>query len=551
MRKTVVIAAFALIAFFATYFEASADTGWLYTITSISIDKPEVQWGDDVKVTITYAGDKEPTLGAIHFRNNDITLSNGDGIYNSIGTQFVFPADEYDDSSKRATILSHSYDSDNKTGTLSLRVHIPCEKMTGEYVFQDICFEEWNEYSLPPDCRMDYSSISPEDTTITIISPLGGTVFDKEYSDEDLQTAIADLKDGDVAIIRGQILEDEFVPEGKRIPDVSGNNYLLIKKEYLDAIKGENITLLFPTEWDFFTEINGITVTDETNDAYLTMRDPYLSETEDGEMIILLEYPNNGTLPASINYWYEYINWYRLLLFNSTEPVSSTSDFDQFLANCEVYFNNSGTLQEEHTQIEQLNKWVGFGLTHNSSFLVTDAKVSKLRSFNAYGTKTMTFTGKILRPKLTIMEKDAEADVHDYKVNYSSKTSKAVGSYSVTVSAFRHGYGAQKLGYTIVPKGTSFASIKGKKKAAVVNWKKQTAKMTSKRITGYMIQYSTSKKNISKGKTVTVKGYKKNSKKIKKLKSKKTYYMRVRTYMTINSKTYYSSWSKIKSVRAK
>ena len=55
----------------------------------------------------------------------------------------------------------------------------------------------------------------------------------------------------------------------------------------------------------------------------------------------------------------------------------------------------------------------------------------------------------------------------------------------------------------------------------------------------------------SDAKTKTVNGYKKNKITIKKLKSKKKYYVRVRTILKIRGKTSYSKWSKIKTVKTK
>ena len=84
-----------------------------------------------------------------------------------------------------------------------------------------------------------------------------------------------------------------------------------------------------------------------------------------------------------------------------------------------------------------------------------------------------------------------------------------------------------------------------KKKKMTVKWKKQT-KLT----TGYQIQYSTSK-NFKGAKTQTITKNKKTSCIIKKLKSKKKYYVRVRTYKKVKGKKYYSKWSKVKSVKTK
>ena len=75
--------------------------------------------------------------------------------------------------------------------------------------------------------------------------------------------------------------------------------------------------------------------------------------------------------------------------------------------------------------------------------------------------------------------------------------------------------------------------------------------MSKSRITGCQIQVATNKKFTKNKKTVTVKGYKKTSKTIKKLKAKKKYYVQVRTYKKVGKVKYYSSWSKTKSGKTK
>ena len=89
------------------------------------------------------------------------------------------------------------------------------------------------------------------------------------------------------------------------------------------------------------------------------------------------------------------------------------------------------------------------------------------------------------------------------------------------------------------------------KKAITVKWAKQSAKMAKSRITGYQIQLATNKKFTKNKKTVNVKGYKKVSKKVTKLKGGKTYYVKIRTYKTIKGKKYYSKWSKVKTIKTK
>ncbi|MCM1128210.1 MAG: hypothetical protein NC429_17295 [Lachnospiraceae bacterium] len=64
---------------------------------------------------------------------------------------------------------------------------------------------------------------------------------------------------------------------------------------------------------------------------------------------------------------------------------------------------------------------------------------------------------------------------------------------------------------------------------------------------GYQIQYGL-KKNFKGAKSIAKKS---GSVTIKKLKKKKTYYIRVRTYTEIAGNTYYGKWSSRKSVKIK
>ena len=95
------------------------------------------------------------------------------------------------------------------------------------------------------------------------------------------------------------------------------------------------------------------------------------------------------------------------------------------------------------------------------------------------------------------------------------------------------------------PKSTNTKNIKTAKKAISVTWKKVGG------VKGYQIQVATDKKFKKNKKTVTVKKQKTTKTTVKKLKAKKKYYVRVRTYKIVNGKKVYSSWSKVKSVKTK
>ncbi|MCR4903842.1 MAG: fibronectin type III domain-containing protein, partial [Butyrivibrio sp.] len=96
-------------------------------------------------------------------------------------------------------------------------------------------------------------------------------------------------------------------------------------------------------------------------------------------------------------------------------------------------------------------------------------------------------------------------------------------------------------------KKSSVSTVTAGKKTITLKWKKQA----KGGIKGYEIQYSTDKFFKKNVKTITIKKAKITSTKIKKLKSKKKYYVRIRTYKMSGSEKVYSNWSKAKSVKVK
>ena len=95
------------------------------------------------------------------------------------------------------------------------------------------------------------------------------------------------------------------------------------------------------------------------------------------------------------------------------------------------------------------------------------------------------------------------------------------------------------------PKSAKIKKVKAAKKAVSVEWKKVSG------VKGYQVQVATDKKFKKNKKTITVKKQKTTKATIKKLKAKKKYYVRIRTYKTVKGKKIYSSWSKVKSVKTK
>lgn len=159
-------------------------------------------------------------------------------------------------------------------------------------------------------------------------------------------------------------------------------------------------------------------------------------------------------------------------------------------------------------------------------------------------TTVYTYNGSAKKPTVTVKDsKGKKISAENYSVSYSNNTK--AGKASVKIS-FKGNYtGTKTLYFTIKPKGTSITKVSAGKKSFTVKWKKQAIQTS-----GYQVQYSTSSK-FTNATTKTVSSTKTTSKKISKLKGKKKYYVRVRTYKTVNGKKYYSSWSKTKTVTTK
>lgn len=177
---------------------------------------------------------------------------------------------------------------------------------------------------------------------------------------------------------------------------------------------------------------------------------------------------------------------------------------------------------------------------------------SKIKALNPTPTNiklsasSYTYDGKTKTPKVVVKNKNGitlKKGV-DYTVSYASGR-KAIGKYKVTIT-FKGDYSGKKNVYfNINPKPTSVSSVSAAKKSLKVKIKSRTSQTS-----GYQVQYSTSKK-FSGAKTTTIKSNKTTSVTLKSLKANKTYYVRVRTYKTVNGTKYYSSWSSYKTKKTK
>lgn len=149
--------------------------------------------------------------------------------------------------------------------------------------------------------------------------------------------------------------------------------------------------------------------------------------------------------------------------------------------------------------------------------------------------------------KVTVSVKDSAGRVipkTEYTVT-GTTSAKNPGTYTVKVafkSSSKKYAGTKTLIWKIALKGTQIKSVKAGSKKLTIQWTKQTVGTK-----GYQIRVSTDK-NFKKGvRTITINKTKTTSVVVKKLKAKKKYYVRIRTY---NGK-YYSAWSTPKSAKVK
>ena len=161
------------------------------------------------------------------------------------------------------------------------------------------------------------------------------------------------------------------------------------------------------------------------------------------------------------------------------------------------------------------------------------------------------YDGSKKKPSLTVK---AGSDIlkknTDYTVKYASGR-RNVGRYSVKVTLKGKYTGTKTVYFKIIPKGSTVKSVISYKRALKIKWSRRSTKMSSKRITGYQIQLATDPDFTENVKKIKIKGYKSTSYKVTKLKAKRKYYVRIRTYRTANGVTCYSKWSKAKTKKTK
>ncbi|MDY6046349.1 MAG: fibronectin type III domain-containing protein [Anaerobutyricum sp.] len=176
----------------------------------------------------------------------------------------------------------------------------------------------------------------------------------------------------------------------------------------------------------------------------------------------------------------------------------------------------------------------------------------KINPKNIYGLSfsdisIRTYNGVAITPKVTIVDQaisPAKTLTQNKEYTLSYIDNNKVGTAGVIISGMGNYSGSKIITFKIRPKATTLVKLTKGKKKIKVKWTKQTTQ-----VTGYQIQYSTSSK-FTGAKSVTVKKTY-STKTLTKLKGKKKYYVRVRTYKSVAGIKYYSKWSNVKAITTK
>ncbi len=165
-----------------------------------------------------------------------------------------------------------------------------------------------------------------------------------------------------------------------------------------------------------------------------------------------------------------------------------------------------------------------------------------ISSASVEGLYSKVYSGKSKRPIISVILGNVYLVNHrDFTVSYSNNVN--VGTASVKITGIGDYTGTIYKTFRIIPQSTKITKLKPYYKKMGVIWNKKTIQTT-----GYQIQFSLNK-SFKDSKKIHVRSNTQTTRVIKGLKTKKRYYVRIRTYKLIGEKYYYSKWSKTADVK--
>lgn len=173
----------------------------------------------------------------------------------------------------------------------------------------------------------------------------------------------------------------------------------------------------------------------------------------------------------------------------------------------------------------------------NAKKNIEDASISNIAKKN--------YTGRVIRPSVTVKYggKRLKENKH-YTVSY--KKNRNPGIATITIKGKGAYTGTKKVSFTIKPKKAALKTVKSpKKKRLNVTWKRDSS------VTGYQVMIATNKSFRANKKSKVISKNKTTSCTFKNLKSKKTYYVKVRSYKSVKGGVVYGPYSSVKKIKVK
>ena len=156
---------------------------------------------------------------------------------------------------------------------------------------------------------------------------------------------------------------------------------------------------------------------------------------------------------------------------------------------------------------------------------------------------TYSFDGKVKTPSVTVkLGSTALRKGIDYVVSYSNN--KNVGKATVVITGKGLYAGTIARTFVINPAKQEIQKLTAKSKGFYIDY------AAKGHATGYEIQYATNS-SFSGAKKTVITSNKTDKVTVSKLSGNKKYYVRVRTYTTVNGIKYYGAWSAVKTVTTK
>ena len=156
---------------------------------------------------------------------------------------------------------------------------------------------------------------------------------------------------------------------------------------------------------------------------------------------------------------------------------------------------------------------------------------------------TYSFDGKVKTPSVTVkLGSTALRNGIDYVVSY--RNNKNVGKATVVITGKGLYAGTITRTFVINPAKQSIQKLTAKSKGFYIDY------AAKGHATGYEIQYATNS-SFSGAKKTVITSNKTDKVTVSKLSGNKKYYVRVRTYTTVNGIKYYGAWSAVKTVTTK